>query len=146
MGRLVIMMMEVQKTNIVPGVEVKEDARPVQLPEHCHYVISINMTLSFKFIVNFPILCENLLAAGEKSEIFSTFEKQATPTQLNRHHRMKWVHACLSNFGINQTILKMSFSMSPPSSATLTPLHAKMKVNCTYLRQGGTRGGGLVQC
>ena len=32
----VMILMEVKNTDIVPGVEVKEDARPVQLPGHCH--------------------------------------------------------------------------------------------------------------
>ena len=51
------------KTDIVARVEVKEDARPVHLPEHCH-----RHDLVFEMLYHHR---DNLLLAGERSVVFS---------------------------------------------------------------------------
>ena len=76
------------KTDIVARVEVKEDTRPVHLPEHCH-----RHDLLFEMLYH----CENLLVAGERSVVFSLGEKKEIATQLKSTHSTKWVQACLGN-------------------------------------------------
>ena len=56
------------KTDIVARVEVKEDARPVHLPEHCH-----RHDLVFEMLYHH---CDNLLIAGERSVVFSLLAKK----------------------------------------------------------------------